>query len=333
MMFIFSVFAVFVVKASLEGGSRAEARELAAFYLRGREASTIGVYGGEYRRLAEYCKDAGKSIFELGEKEVMLYLISRSKSGVSEAQLKQALAVVALIYEVCGFQSPSRSPLVVNVKKGIVKQVNKSKKFVERVGMTKSKLMKIFYAYYDSDFGKVLPENRRFLIMKTICFLGAKRFNDIQKLRRRDVIVGEDGRVKIWLARSKTDAMGAGCHFTLTKSRMGSVSVTALVEWYLRSLGDVGEDGYVFPVFRKGKAVETQAVSYCAARKQLLKERVLLGLGRVSWHSGRIGGATEASKKGLSRSVVMRAGGWRSSAVDSYIRVRDAGVQMGDAVL
>jgi hypothetical protein len=63
----FSVFAVFVVKASLEGGSRTEARELAAFYLRGREASTIGVYGGEYKRLAEYCRDSGKSIFELGE--------------------------------------------------------------------------------------------------------------------------------------------------------------------------------------------------------------------------------------------------------------------------
>ena len=59
MMLIFSVFAVFVVKASLEGRSRAEARELADFYLRGREASTIGVYGGEYRRLAEYCRDSG----------------------------------------------------------------------------------------------------------------------------------------------------------------------------------------------------------------------------------------------------------------------------------
>ena len=322
-----------MVKTALEGGSRAEARELATFYLQGREASTIGVYGSEYKRLAEYCKDAGESIFELGEKEVMVYLISRSKSGVSEAQLKQALAVVTLIYEVCGFQSPSRSPLVVNVKKGIVKQVNKSKKFVERIGMTKAKLMKIFYAYYDSDFAKVLLENRRFLIMKTICFLGAKRFNDIQKLRRRDVIVGEDGRVKIWLARSKTDPMGVGCHFVLTKSKMGSVSVTALVEWYLRSLGDMGEDGYIFPVFRKGKAVEKQAVSYNMARKQLLKERVLLGLGQVSWHSGRIGGASEASKKGLSRSVIMRAGGWRSSAVDTYIRVNDAGVQMGDAVL
>ena len=101
----------------------------------------------------------------------------------------------------------------------------------------------------------------------------------------------------------------------------------------MHALGDVGEDSYVFPMFRRGKAVGTQAVSYCAARKQLLKERVLLGLGQVSWHSGRIGDATEASKKGLSRSVIMKAGGWRSSAVDSYIRVEDAGVQMGDAVL
>ena len=168
------------------------------------------------------------------------------------------------------------------------KLVNKNKRFVERVGMTRSKLLKIFYACYDSDFSKVLPERRRFLIMKTICFLGANRFNDIQKLRRRDVIVGEDDRVKIWLARSKTDAMGAGSHFVLTKGKIGSVSVTSLIRWYLRSLGDVGEDSYVCPVFRRGKAVGTQAVSYCAARKQLLKERVLLGLGQVSWHSGRI---------------------------------------------
>ena len=106
-----------------------------------------------------------------------------------------------------------------------------------------------------------------------------------------------------------------------------------MIQWYLRSLGDISEEAFIFPVFRRGKPVEAQAVSYCAARKQLLRERELLGLGGVTWHSGRIGGATEASKKGLSRSVIMRAGGWCSSAVDSYIRVEDAGVQMGDAVL
>ena len=74
-----------MVKAALEGGSRAETRELATFCLRGREASTISVYGSEYKRLGEYCKDASELIFGLAEKEVMVCLISRSKSGVSEA--------------------------------------------------------------------------------------------------------------------------------------------------------------------------------------------------------------------------------------------------------
>ena len=51
MMLIFSVFAVFGVKASLERGSRAEAVEHAVCCLRGREVSTIAVYDAEYKRL------------------------------------------------------------------------------------------------------------------------------------------------------------------------------------------------------------------------------------------------------------------------------------------
>ena len=223
--------------------------------------------------------------------------------------------------------------MVVNVKKAIVKEANKGKKKAERIGMTKKKLEKIMEACYKEDFREVEPERRRFLLMKTFCFLGTKRFNDIQKLKKKDVVVGEDNRVKVWMERSKTDSKREGCQFVLTKSKIGSVSVTGLVQWYLKSLGDISEEAFIFPVFRRGKPVESQAVSYFAARKQLVKERELLGLGEVTWHSGRIGGATEASKKGISRSVIMRGGGWRSSAVDSYIRVEDAGVKMGDALL
>ena len=102
------------------------------------------------------------------------------------------------------------------------------------------------------------------------------------------MIFGEDNRVKVWMKRSKTDSKREGCEFVLTKSKIGSVSVTELVRWYLESLGDISEEAFIFPVFRKGKPVEGQAVSYCAARKQLVKERELLGLGKVTWHSGRI---------------------------------------------
>ena len=48
-----------MVKTVLEGGSRAEVRELVSFYLRGREASTIGVYESECKRLVEYCEGVG----------------------------------------------------------------------------------------------------------------------------------------------------------------------------------------------------------------------------------------------------------------------------------
>ena len=169
--------------------------------------------------------------------------------------------------------------------------------------------------------------------MKTICFLGAKRFDDIQKLKKKDVVVRKDNRVKVWMERSKTDSKREGWQFVLTKGKIGSVSVTRLIEWYLESLGDISDEAFIFPVFRKGKPVESQAISYFAARKQLIGERELLELGDITWHLGRIGGATEASKKGVSRCVIMRGGWWSSSAVDSYIRVEEAGVQLGDALL
>ena len=328
------ILSVFLARARRDRVSASEAREHAEFYLRGREASTIGVYNTEYKKLVAYCVKFGKSLCGFRERDVIAYLIFRFKQEVSESQLKQVLSVIALISDVCGFESPTVSPLVTGVKKGIIKQINKvKKKKLDRVGMTKSTLLKIFEACYDQDWNKVDPERRRFLLMKTFCFLGTKRFDDIRKLRKKDVVVREDGRVKVWMSRSKTDSRGDGCHFVLTKAKLGSVSVTALVQWYLESLGGISEEAFIFPVFRKGKALQDTAVSYCAARKQLLREKELLGLGEVSWHSGRIGGATEASKMGIDRSVIMRGGGWRSSAVDGYIRVEDAGVKMGDAML
>ena len=89
--------------------------------------------------------------------------------------------------------------------------------------------------------------------MKTICFLGTKRFNNNQKLKKKDVVVGEDNRVRVWMERSKTDSKREGCQFVLTKGKIGSVPVTGLIQWYLRSLGDISEEAFIFPVFRGGE--------------------------------------------------------------------------------
>ena len=163
MMLIFSDLSVFVWRARVERESRSEALEHAKFYLRDREASTFTTYNTGYRKLVEYCMKFDKALCGFGERDVIAYMIFRSKQGVSESQLRQVLSVIALICEVCGFESPSGSSVVIKVKKGIVKEANTGKKKAERIGMTKKKLLKIFEACYDEDFRKVEPERRRFL--------------------------------------------------------------------------------------------------------------------------------------------------------------------------
>ena len=132
-----------------------------------------------------------------GERDVVSYVIWRSKQGVSETQLKQVLAVISLVCKVCGFESLAKFLLVAKVKMAIVKGANDGKKKMERIGMTKKKLEKIMKACYKEDFKEVTPERRRFLLMKVFCFLGVKRFNDIQKLKRKNVVFREDNRVKV----------------------------------------------------------------------------------------------------------------------------------------
>ena len=82
----------------------------------------------------------------------------------------------------------------------------------------------------------------------------------------------------------------------LTKGKIDGVSVTDLVRWYFKFLGEVPSGAFIFSVFRKGKPVWEQAVSYNAARVQLIKERESLGLGEVTWHAGRIGAASKAAR-------------------------------------
>ena len=132
--------------------------------------------------------------------------------------------------------------------------------------------------------------------------------------------------LSVWMEKSKTDKKKEGNEFVLTKEKVGKRWVTKLIQRYRKLLGDVSEDSVFFPVFRRGKVVEDKAVSYSSARTQLHKNRVLLRLGKITWRSGRIGAAREAAKKKISRKVIMKSGGWKSSAVDIYMRVKDPGL-------
>ena len=72
----------------MKHGSRSKAREHADFYLRGREVSTIATYDAECKEYKEY-KELGEVLFGFRERDVVGYIVYRSKQGVSESQSLQ----------------------------------------------------------------------------------------------------------------------------------------------------------------------------------------------------------------------------------------------------
>ena len=155
------------MRARLEGGSRREAREQAEFYRRGRKVSTNATYGTEYRRLVRlvrFCELIGKPICCLEGIEVS-FIICRSKKGVLKTQLKKGLAVITMLSEVGEFESSSKSPMVNKVKLAVIKDVNKGRKKMSRIVMTREMIMKIVKVCYHKDYMRIKPQRRRFMIM------------------------------------------------------------------------------------------------------------------------------------------------------------------------
>ena len=133
---------------------------------------------------------------------MMGMLIRLEKEGARENMLKQVMAVVALVFEVMGRESPTKSELVLKVKKTCVKKCNE-KKVVRsgqgRVGCTLGDVRKMIGA------SEADPCRRRFLVMQLFLFFCVKRFIDIVGLKVKDVSFKADGLLEVFVRKSKTD--------------------------------------------------------------------------------------------------------------------------------
>ena len=101
-------------------------------------------------------------------------------------------------------------------------------------------------------------------------------------------------------------------------------------------LKDVDQD-FVFSSPREtfqgeARPVASSAVSYSVALADLRVVCKKFGLPSLTLHSARIGAATAGAKAGVSREYLQACGGWSSSAVDGYVRLKDSGVVFNRAV-
>ena len=108
----------------MDGGelSGVKVKDLVEHYVGSRAVSTLGTYAGAYKRVVKHMTETGVSLFRWGEGELMGMMFELGKEGAAENKLKQVLAVVALVFECMGKESPTKSALVLQVKKTCLKR-------------------------------------------------------------------------------------------------------------------------------------------------------------------------------------------------------------------
>ena len=312
------------------------AADLAEFYLGGRADGTIAVYNGALRKVWEHGRKLKVPLFLWGEGEVISLLVQMGRDGTTENAVKQAMACVNIVFEVMGKESPSKGALVAKVKISALKM--RKEVAVRARNVWKLKDMKRFMEnLYKKPATRVAAHERRSLVIQILLFFGMKRFNDVIRVRIKDLRFTKEGDLEVRVRRSKTDQEGQGSSFFLTGKRKSGFCIPEIVSWYIDSLGLSGED-YLFSRLRGSEggevsAIRKIAVSYSTASADLKAVLVKLRLPVVTMHGGRIGAATAAREVGVSKDHVRVCGGWKGDMVDSYVRPDKAGLVLSNALL
>ena len=325
MIMIFSSYrGISVCRWRVESGGLKgiEAGDFAEFYVKGRAEATIKNYEGAFRVVWKHAQEIGRSVFDWKEGEVAGLVVKLAREEKGENLMKKVSAVINMLFEAAGLEEPTKGEAVKMVKKAAVKRMNVNKeRSLERKGTSLKDIEWMVKEIYVK-MGKRAPTVRKqFLALQLILFMGLKRFSDVNRIKIKDIEFKEDGSMEIFMKSSKTDQLQRGEKFEISGEKMkNGVSVPEIVKWYLKDL-KLKENAYVFfQMDIKGRIQEEKFLEYKEARRIMIKEQAVMGLKKISLHSGRIGGASEAAAAGVGRAEIMKAGGWRSGAVDTYIR-------------
>ena len=74
-------------------------------------------------------------------------------------------------------------------------------------------------------------------MLALVCYMGIRRFLDINRLQVKDVCFKSDGTLEFYMARSQTDEKSEGLEFMLAGAIIEGISVGQLLRQYIIILG------------------------------------------------------------------------------------------------
>ena len=320
------MYLFFTVLADRLDSDKEVSKEIIKYYMEGRAINTLKQYANAYKGLAKFLNEKQKTLKELDITLMCQYLIMlETNSNKGEGSVKQTLAVVSLLNEAQGLVSVSQDPVVLQVKKSVIKKMNLKKKKRMRLTLTLNEIKILKDNMYTVGSAS---KDRRLLALVCLMFYGLKRFDDVFDLKLENISFDSE-KMKYCIVKSKTEQDCSGKEFSLPRSSKKDGPVE-IISWYLDQL-DVPQTGYLFPKLKADRSnregvspIWNCSMSYNQGRQQFKDKCRELSLSQFDLHSFRIGGASEGARLGVDRNIIKKAGNWKSSAVDLYIRPEHA---------
>ena len=283
--------------------------KLTAAALKSKESSTLKTYVYHFFKWKNYAFDKGLGILPAKKEDFSEFIIDMT-GVLSFPTIKNCSAAVQFFHKVFGFSTFSLDSCESLIKDYVQKFSRKPCKV--RDPFLLIHLAKIVDLY---DFEKCSLYDLRSLGVIIVAFFGFLRYSDLSVLRVQDVIFS-NVKVELIIRRSKTD-----------KSRLGQKVIfdsesfpAKFLQTYFRRFRFSSFDPSCF-VFMTVH-VKSDKVVFYRSRKLLYNSasrifseaisKAEIEDGNFSFHSLRIGGASEASRLGVSDFRISATGRWRS---------------------
>lgn len=306
------------IRAAQEAGPELKATHVAAVVAAATEShspNTHRAYASAWKRFATWCEEEGYRSLPATPETTAAFLAYRADGGCSVATLKLARAAIRYEHESRGVDSPTQSPGVGRVLRGLARRATAAKAVPGRgqvKGLSATDLAAIVatakHRRKYRNGSRESEERANWRGAVDVALVGTMRDALLRRsealaLTWADIEFADDGTALVTIRKSKTDQEGKGA-----VQFIGEYAASAL-----KAIRPVGADADIAsrPVFglKSGRAIAKRIRAAAAAA----------GLqGRFGAHSCRIGMAQDLAGAGVSTTDLMVVGRWRAHRMPAH---------------
>lgn len=292
--------------------------------LKGKSKNTMKTYRSAFLKWKKFCIRNDIFIFPANRIEFEIFLIQGVEEGYSWPTLKLCFNSVKYFHNVFGFVMHD------NIENRDIFDYIRSqarKTFNRKRPLLKNELDKLLFLYDENNLDLVLLRDLSIIIFMWFGFL---RYSDVAELKCSE-IERRDGMFDIFIKAGKTDRFRNGQNVLVKLNGMHKKILDEYERIVFSNMTDCAESYFFFIVKQDGKCLFKEKLEYNDVRFLILKRcsQVDIDITNLGTHSLRIGGCTEASKRGVPDYVLDVHGRW---CYNSQSRARYQRVDQDDHV-